>query len=80
MGMKANDLHNFTFKSIGYGHYRVTYTTDKRGDYWVNAITDMSLIDATKNSEWAKLRDIEHLRKCVCYGGSHYKSNGERIC
>lgn len=77
--MRANDLHNFRFKRIGSGCYRVTYTTDSRGDYWVASINDMTVIDATLNAEWAKTKDIEHLRNRVKLLGAHYSSKGDRI-
>jgi len=76
--MKANDLSQFTFKLVGYGHYSVTYTT-KRDDYYVAVVTDMPLIDATKNAEYAKLVDIKGLRDLVKITGTHYRYNGERI-
>lgn len=77
--MKPNDLSCFTFRFAGSGHYRVTYTTPIRGDYWVAIITDMTLIDATKNAEYAKGVDISRLRSAVKYNGSHYSPNGKRI-
>lgn len=77
--MKANDLSCFSFRFAGYGHYRVTYTTPIRGDYWIATINDMSLIDATKNAESVKAVDIRHLRDAVKYKGVHYSSNGKQI-
>lgn len=77
--MKANDLHNFKFKLHGSGCYRVTYTTDNRGDYWVANINEMPLIDATLNAEWAKAKDIEHLRYRVKLEGAHYSVHGKRL-
>lgn len=77
--MKPNDLSNFTFHFVGAGHYRVTYFTPRRGDCWVCTITDMQLIDDTKNAEWAKGIDIERLRNFVKRHGSHYSKNGKRI-
>lgn len=77
--MKANDLSCFSFRLVGAGHYRVTYTTPERGDYWVATITDMPLIDATKNADWAKVSDIEHLRYVVKRRGTHYSSSGKII-
>ena len=73
--MKANDLSRFTFNLAGYGHYRVTYITG-RGDYWRALIDDMPSIDATKNAEWAKVADIEHLRDICKRKGTHYHANG----
>jgi hypothetical protein len=75
--MKANDLSAFSFRFSGYGHYKVCYTT-MRGDYYVNTIDDMTLIDATKNAEWAKVKDIEALRD-ACKRGTHYNKAGEII-
>ena len=77
--MKANDLSCFSFRKVYAGHYRVTYTTPIRGDYWVATITNMPLIDATKNAEWAKVSDIEHLKYVVKLKGTHYSSSGKRI-
>ena len=77
--MKANDLSGFSFTKTGSGCYRVTYTTPNRGDYWVATINDMTLIDATKNAEWANAHDIQHLRDVVKRSGSHYSVSGEKI-
>lgn len=74
--MKANDLSRFIFNLAGYGHYRVTYITG-RGDYWRALIDDMTSIDATKNAEWAKVADIEHLRDICKRKGTHYHANGQ---
>lgn len=75
----SDDLHNFSFRFSGYGHYEVTYTTDQRGDFWKATINDMTLIDATKNAEIAKVKDIQALCNAVKRNGTHYRSNGERI-
>ena len=76
---RANDLSGFSFHLVGAGHYRVTYQTPQRGDYWVALITDMTVIDATKNAEWAKRRDIDHLRYLLKSKGTHYSNTGVRI-
>lgn len=77
--MKANDLHNFRFEPNGYGCYKVTYYTENRGDYYTTIISDMTIIDATKNAEWAKVRDIEWLRHVVIVKGRHYSSKGKKL-
>ena len=77
--MKANDLSQFTFQFAGAGHYYVTYTTERRHDYWKALITDMTIIDATKNAEWAKADDIKQLRDMVKRRGHHYNHLGETI-
>lgn len=79
MRIKANDLHNFEFKFVGSGHYMVTYQTDIRGDYWSCLVTDMAMIDLTKNAEYAKSIDINRLRSYVCRNGSHYSYGGKRL-
>lgn len=73
--MRANDLSKFTFYFRGYGHYLVTYTTE-RGDYYKALVTDMTLIDATKNAEHAKIRDIKALHSFVVRFGAHYHKDG----
>lgn len=79
MKAKANDLSGFQFRFAGAGHYEVTYTTPKRGDYYVATINDMGIIDATYNAEWAKAKDIQHLHYLVRLHGTHYSSNGKRL-
>ena len=76
--MRANDLSKFTFYFRGYGHYLVTYTTD-RGDYYKALVNDMPLIDATKNAEHAKICEIEALRSVVVRFGAHYHKDGTRF-
>ena len=73
--MKANDLSQFTFKLISSGAYRVFYHT-KRGDYWIARVEDMTLIDETKNEEWARRRDIIALRDVVKRTGVHVHADG----
>jgi len=77
--IKANDLSGFSFTIAGSGCYKVRYTTPFRGDYWVAFINDMTLIDATKNAEHAKIKDIKALRYHVKRLGVHYSSNGIKI-
>lgn len=60
--MKAS-IYDFRFEFIGYGHYRVTYTSPKTGKQWSNTITDMPLIDATKNVEEPKRKDLDELKR-----------------
>ena len=76
--MRANDLSKFTFSFRGSGHYIVTYTTD-RGDYYKALVTDMTLIDATKNAEYAKLRDIKALHSMIVRFGAHYHKDNTRF-
>lgn len=54
--MKKISITDFEFKVTGYGHYNVTYTSPVTGKQWTTAIDDMSIIDATKNSETLRKR------------------------
>lgn len=69
----------FEFRFAGYGVYVVTYSTPTRGDYWRARITDMSLIDETKNADEPTKAAWRRLRDAVKYYGAHYRRNGERI-
>ena len=54
------------FKFTGAGHYLVTYTSPTTLKQFSKTITDMQLIDATKNADELLLqKDLEHL-KSVC--------------
>lgn len=54
---------DFEFIFAGYGHYKVTYQSPKTGKKWTKTINDMSLIDATKNEEFPKRKDLEALKR-----------------
>lgn len=58
-------LCHFTFVFVGSGQYRVTYTSSNTGKSWAATITDMTLIDKTKNSECPKRTDLERLKKAI---------------
>lgn len=59
-------LSDFIFKMVGYGHYKVTYTSPVTNKQWSRIITDMTLIDATKNADdYPKIKDLNHLKKIV---------------
>lgn len=53
---------DFDFRPAGYGRYDVTYTSPATGKQWTAEITDMELIDATKNADEPKVRDLEALK------------------
>lgn len=75
--MKRNDLSQFNFKLVGSGCYRVTYTTGRRGDFWIADINHLHIIEATLHADIAKAKDIEHLRYIVKREGVHYHANGK---
>lgn len=59
------ELSDFTFRICGYGRYRVVYKSPVTGKEWSTIIEDMTLIDATKNADQPKRKDLEALkRKC----------------
>ena len=59
------DIRDFTFEFKGAGHYKVTYTSPKTGKQWSKTITDMTIIDVTKNCENPKKKDLNHLKFMV---------------
>jgi hypothetical protein len=58
-------IYDFSFMRSGYGHYKVTYTSPVTGKQWTATTNDMPLIDATKNADEPKRRDLETLKR-VC--------------
>lgn len=59
-------IDSFDFKYEYYGVYTVLITV---GNYrYSNKVTDMKLIDATKNADEPKFKDIMTLKKLVMCG------------
>ena len=58
-------LSDFSFQFTGHGHYKVTYTSPVTGKSWSHTTSDMQLIDATKNSDSPKIKDLQELKR-VC--------------
>jgi hypothetical protein len=58
-------LQDFQFKFAGYGHYQVSYTSPKTGKKWNKTISDMTLIDATKNADNPKVKDLNKLKSII---------------
>jgi hypothetical protein len=58
-------MENFTFEFKGHGHYKVTYTSPKTSRKWSKVITDMELIDLTKNSDSPTKKDVNQLKRAV---------------
>jgi hypothetical protein len=44
-------LSNFDFKFSSHGHYKVTYTSPKGKKVVSRVVSDMTLIDATRNAD-----------------------------
>jgi hypothetical protein len=60
-------LSNFQFRFVGYGHYEVTYFSPNTRKHWTTRTNNMPLIDATKNEDNPKKKDLNRL-KDLCKG------------
>ena len=58
-------LSDFDFLPSGHGHYKVTFTSPSTGKKWTKVIDSMPLIDATKNAESPKQKDLNKLKR-IC--------------
>ena len=68
MATSKISIRDFIFVHQGYGLYLVTYTSPVTGYVWKTLTRDMLLIDATKNSENPKIKDLNTL-KSLCKQG-----------
>lgn len=62
---KNISIRDFDFRFSGYGHYEVTYTSPVTGKSWAKVTSNMPLIDATKNEDEPKRKDLEMLKRLV---------------
>jgi nucleoid DNA-binding protein len=58
-------ISDFQFQFAGYGHYKVTYQSPRTGKRFTTTTSDMPLIDATKNEDRPKIKDLNQL-KATC--------------
>ena len=58
-------IYDFRFEFTGHGHYKVTYTSPATGKQWSKTISDMTIIDDTKNADEPKRKDLEELKRKV---------------
>lgn len=65
---KKTERWHFSFKPIGFGLYKVTYTSPVTGKEWVAKIDDMTIIDAVKNTDEPKRCDLDDLKARVKRG------------
>ena len=56
---------DFSFTLISHGVYAVTYTSPVTGRSWRARVMDMELIDAVKNADEPKRKDLEMLKRAV---------------
>lgn len=59
------ELKDFKFEFVGYGHYKVTYISPVTGRRHSKTVSDMELIDATKNAEFPKRKDLNKLKQFI---------------
>lgn len=66
-------IHDFVFYSAGRGRYKVVYTNPSTKKQWTKMITDMTIIDVTKNSHdgRVKISDLYRLRD-MCKTTTNY--------
>jgi hypothetical protein len=57
--------YDFKFNQCGYGQWYVTYISPATHKEWKSYTTDSILIDATKNTDFPKIKDLNHLKK-IC--------------
>ena len=65
MKTQTTTKSDFTFIRSGNGHYQVTYQSPATNKKWWKVTDNMPLIDATKNEENPKRKDLEML-KFIC--------------
>lgn len=56
---------DFQFIFSGPGHYKVIYTSPLTKKQWSKTITHMCIIDATKNADAPKRRDLNELKRLI---------------
>jgi hypothetical protein len=61
----TTSINHFSFEFMGYGHYKVTYTSPATGKEWSKTINDMSIIDRTKNADYTTVASLNQLKKLV---------------
>ena len=61
---KPISVYDFGFSLVGYGRYIVEYKSESE-EVYTAIVTDMELIDATKNSDSPKVKDLKAL-KTLC--------------
>ena len=76
--MKTKDLSQFEIRQVGYGLYRVKYTTN-RGDYYVVKTNNLELIEKAQDFAFRKNADIKRLTDHVRLMGDHFRKNREEI-
>ena len=58
---------NFSFQYANYGIWKVTYISPKTGERWSAGVSDLDLIERTKNARFQKEADLMKLGR-LCKG------------
>lgn len=65
MKIQKTSINDFYFLFVGHGLYKVTYTSPKTNKKYARIITNMEIIDLTKNENKPKLKDLNTLKR-IC--------------
>lgn len=63
--MASISKYDFDFQKTGHGVYEVTFTSPKTSKEWTAKITDMELVDNTKNEEFPLVKYLNELKRSV---------------
>ena len=75
----AISLIDFSFVKDSCGHYFVQFTSRNTLKSWITLVTDMTLIDSTRNSENPRREDLVTLRNHCKRFGNCYDRRGNII-
>ncbi len=64
MATKLSQI-DFSFQYANYGIWKVTYTSPNTGEKWSAGITDLELIEKTRDARFPKDQDLRQLLK-IC--------------
>ena len=57
--------HDFIFRFVTPGHYKVTYISPITGKSWTRVVTDMTLIDDIRFQDNPKIKKLEELKRLI---------------
>lgn len=75
----AISLTDFSFVKDSCGHFFVRFTSRNTRKSWVALVTDMTMIDSTRNSEDPRRADLVRLRRHCKMFGNCYDRRGNII-
>lgn len=69
---------NFSFQYANYGIWKVTYISQKTGERWSAGVSDLDLIERTKNARFPKETDLMKLGR-LCKGINPKRKRTKKI-